>query len=204
MRMVSASRSGSCRHARLGLARRPSTAACEHQRPFGLSHMRLLHSLWAPEEHMRVNVRSLLTAGATLTPEQEKAVFGSIRLRNGTYKMTTHHRLDDLNALVISEWRRLGQTPDNIMECGASSGISSLEWVDALTRAGIAADILATDLCMHASLVRLLPMYDVLLDRDGKVIQHIVGDRPVRVWYPNRPRDFLAVRGYVHTALNVV
>ena len=153
---------------------------------------------------MRVNVRCLLMGGATLTPEQEKAVFGPIRLRNGTYKMTTHHRLDDLNALVIGEWQRLGQKPHNIMDVGASSGIASLEWVDALTRAGIDADILATDLCMHASLVRLLPMYDVLLDRDGRVLQHIVGDRPVRWWYPNGPRDFLTVRGYVVTALNMV
>src|SRR5215471_7929426 len=153
---------------------------------------------------MRVNVRSLLMAGAALTPEQEKAVFGPIRLRNGTYKMTDHHRLDDLNALVISEWRRLDQKPHKIMDVGASSGISSLEWVDALTRAGIDADILATDVCMHARLVRLLPMYDVLLDRDGRVLQHIVGDRPVRWWYPNGPRDFLTVRGYVVTALNGV
>jgi len=152
---------------------------------------------------MPLNARGFLTADAVLTPEQEAAVFGSIRLRNGTQKTTSHHRLDDLNALVIGEWRRLGQKPRRLMDVGASSGTSSLEWADSLACADIDADILATDLYMRASLAHLLPMYDVLLDHDGRVLQHIVGDRPVR-WYLNGPRDFLTAGGYVVTALNAV
>ena len=150
---------------------------------------------------MPLNVRSLLTADATWTPEQEQVVFGSIRLRNGTCKMTNHHRLDALNALVIGEWRRLGQKPHKIMDVGASSGTASLEWLDSLTSAGIDADMVATDLCLRASLVRLLPRYDVLLDHDGKILQHIVGDRLVQ-WYVNGPRAFLRADGYVVVTLN--
>jgi hypothetical protein len=152
---------------------------------------------------MTFNVKSLLTAGATLTPEQEAALFGSIRLRNGTLKATNHHRLDDLNALVMREWRRLDHKPHKIMDVGASSGTASLEWSDSLTCAGIDADIVATDLCIRASLARLVPSYDVLLDHDGRVLQHIVCDRPVR-WYLNGPHDFLKAGGYVVVALNMV
>jgi hypothetical protein len=148
-----------------------------------------------------LNARSFLTAGHTLTQEQEAAFFASIRLRNGTFKTTDHHRLDDLNTLVIGEWQKLDRKPRQIMDVGASSGISSLEWADTLARAGIDAEILATDLCMRGSLVPLLPGYEVLLDRDGKVLQHIVGNRPVR-WSLDGPRDFFRGAGFLVPALN--
>lgn len=148
-----------------------------------------------------LNVRNFLTAGDTFTQEQEAAFFASIRLRNGTFKTTDHHRLDDLNMLVIGEWQKLDRKPRQIMDVGVSSGISSLEWADALTRAGIDAEILATDLCMRGSLVRLSPGYEVLLDGDGKVLQHILGNRPVR-WYLDGPRDFFRGTGFVVAALN--
>ncbi|MCC8952419.1 hypothetical protein H8B02_02775 [Bradyrhizobium sp. Pear77] len=150
-----------------------------------------------------LNARNFLTEGDAFTQTQEAAFFASIRLRNGTYKTTDHHRLDDLNKLVIDEWKKLGSKPSQIMDVGVSSGISSVEWADALTRAGIEAKILATDLCMRGSLVRLLPGYEVLLDRDGKVLQHIVANRPVR-WYLNGPRDFLKGTGFVVAGLNTL
>src|ERR1700733_561055 len=118
----------------------------------GFSHCEIL------EGGVILNVRSFLTSD-TFTQKQEVAFFASIRLRNGTFKTTDHHRLDDLNMLVIGEWQKLDRKPRQIMDVGVSSGISSLEWADALTRAGIDAEILATDLCMRGSLVRLLPGY---------------------------------------------
>ena len=150
-----------------------------------------------------LNARDFLTEGDVFTQTQEAAFFASIRLRNGTYKTTDHHRLDDLNEMVIGEWKKLGSKPSQIMDVGVSSGISSLEWADALTRAGVEAKILARDLCMRRSLLRLLPGYDVLLDRDGRVLQHIVANRPVR-WYLNGPRDFLKGTGFVVAALNAL
>jgi len=150
-----------------------------------------------------LNARDFLTEGDVFTQTQEAAFFASIRLRNGTYKTTDHHRLDDLNEMVIGEWKKLGSKPSQIMDVGVSSGISSLEWADALTRAGVEAKILASDLCMRGSLLRLLPGYDVLLDRDGRVLQHIVANRPVR-WYLNGPRDFLKGTGFVVAALNAL
>ncbi|WP_377827478.1 hypothetical protein ACFKHW_21435 [Bradyrhizobium lupini] len=150
---------------------------------------------------MSFSAKTFSTAGDTFTQEQEAAFFASIRLRNGTFKTTDHHRLDDLNTLVIGEWQKLDRKPREIMDVGVSSGISSLEWADALTRAGIDAEILATDLCLRGSLVRLLPRYEVLLDRDGKVIQHILGNRPVR-WSFDGPRDFFRGAGFLIAALN--
>jgi hypothetical protein len=148
-----------------------------------------------------LNARSFFTAGGAFTQKQEAAFFASIRLRNGTFKTTDHHRLDDLNMLVIGAWQKLDCKPRRIMDVGVSSGISSLEWADALTRAGIDAEIWATDLCMRGRLVRLLPGYEVLLDRDGKLLQHIAGNRPVR-WYLDGPRDFFRGTGFVVAAFN--
>lgn len=152
---------------------------------------------------MILNARSFLTAGDTFTQKEEAAFFASIRLRNGTFKTTDHHRLDDLNMLVIGEWQKLDRKPREIMDVGASSGISTLEWAEALAQAGIDAEIVATDLCMHGSLVPLLPGYEVLLDRDGKVIQHILGNRPVR-WSLDGPRDFFRGTGFFVAALNAL
>lgn len=149
-----------------------------------------------------LNARNFLTAADTFTEKQEAAFFASIRLRNGTFKTTDHHRLDDLNMLVIGEWQKLDRKPRQIMDVGVSSGITSREWAEALTCAGINAEILATDLSMRGSLVRLLPGYEVLLDRDGKVLQHIVGNRPVR-WSLHGPLDFFRGTGFVVLALNV-
>ncbi len=56
---------------------------------------------------------------------------------------------------------------------------------------------------MHGSLVPLLPGYEVLLDRDGKVIQHILGNRPVR-WSLDGPRDFFRGTGFFVAALNAL
>src|SRR5262249_32520806 len=153
-----------------------------------------------PGGGMILNARNFLTAGDTFTQKQEAAFFASIRLRNGTFKTTDHHRLDDLNMLVIGEWQKLDRRPRRIMDVGVSSGITSLEWVEALTRAGINAEILATDLSMRGSLVRLLPGYEVLLDRNGKVLQHILGNRPVR-WCLDGPRDFFRYTDLVVPAL---
>src|ERR1700736_4902529 len=68
-----------------------------------------------------LNERNFLTAGDTFTQKQEAAFFASIRLRNGTFKTTDHHRLDDLNMLVIGEWQKLARKPRQIMDVGVSS-----------------------------------------------------------------------------------
>ena len=70
-----------------------------------------------------LNARDFLTEGDVFTQTQEAAFFASIRLRNGTYKTTDHHRLDDLNEMVIGEWKKLGSKPSQIMDVGVSSGI---------------------------------------------------------------------------------
>jgi hypothetical protein len=54
---------------------------------------------------------------------------------------------------------------------------------------------------MRGCLVRLLPVYEVLLDRDGKVLQHIVGNRPVK-WHLDGPRDFFKRTDFLVAALN--
>src|ERR1700680_1755123 len=66
--------------------------------------------------------------------ERERIFFGSIRLKNSTYKYTFSHRFDDLNRLVNG---LLPQRPLRIMDVAVSSGISTLEWMDSLDQLGI-------------------------------------------------------------------
>src|SRR5258708_1177203 len=67
--------------------------------------------------------------------EMEKRFFASIRLKNGTYKFTYSHRLDDLNELTNKFLPPA--RPLKVMDVAISSGISTLEGTQSLMKAGI-------------------------------------------------------------------
>jgi hypothetical protein len=119
--------------------------------------------------------------------EREDLFFHSIRLRNGTYKSTAHHRLDDLNRFVMEllPWDR----PLEIMDVAVSSGVSTAEWLLALESAGIECHMLAGDAVVDARLVSLGPLR-ALTDKTGHLLQLDVGGRAVRLPPPRR-RDRL-------------
>lgn len=83
-------------------------------------------------------------------PRLEKEFFSRVLLPNGTFKTTTDHRLDDLNALVLPLIKSLPFTPLRIADVAASSGVSSAEWHDQLLEAGVDFTMLATDLTTTA------------------------------------------------------
>jgi hypothetical protein len=68
------------------------------------------------------------------TEDDEARFFSSLRLKNGAYKITRSHRLDDLNDLVnqLVPRRHL-----KVMDVAVSSGTTTLEWIEALHKAGI-------------------------------------------------------------------
>lgn len=81
-------------------------------------------------------------------PDAERRFFSSLRLPNGTWKVTYDRRLDDLNAL-ISRHLRADRTPA-VMDVAAASGISSLEWVDQLRGSGRDPRMVVGDLYVSA------------------------------------------------------
>lgn len=100
----------------------------------------------------------------------EKNFFSSIRLRNGTYKYTYSHRLDDLNEMVMGLLPE--RRPLRIMDVAVSSGISTLEWIEALERAGIEHEMVAGDLVVKTYLISVGKHLHVLADSTGYPLQY--------------------------------
>jgi hypothetical protein len=131
-------------------------------------------------------------AGQQRLDERERAAredlfFHSIRLRNGTYKSTTHHRLDDLNNFVMELLPR--ERPLEIMDVAVSSGVSTAEWLLALESAGIECHMLAGDAVVDARLVSVGSLR-ALADKTGHMLQLDVRGRAIRLPPPRR-RDRL-------------
>lgn len=122
-----------------------------------------------------------------LDSEREDLFFHSIRLRNGTYKSTAHHRLDDLNEFVMKLLPR--ERPLEIMDVAVSSGVSTAEWLLALESAGIECHMLAGDAVVDARLV-CLGTLRALADKTGHLLQLDAGGRAIRLPPPRR-RDRL-------------
>lgn len=106
-----------------------------------------------------------------LTPEQEATFFAELRLANGVYKITSDHRLDDLNEVTLSRWHATGFRPKEIMDVGVSSGITTVEWLEALSGAGLSVHMIGTDLSLSAHIVPLWPGAYALKTADGHVLR---------------------------------
>ena len=106
---------------------------------------------------------------ATAREERERAFFRAITIRNGTHKTTYARRLDSVNAMVNDLLPR--ERLLEIMDVGVSSGITTLEWVDALAQAGINFRMTAGDVCIFAWLVSFGSRLRVLVDQSGHPLQ---------------------------------
>jgi hypothetical protein len=119
--------------------------------------------------------------GVQMTPRQESTFFAALRLANGTFKTTADRRMDDLNECVLARWRETAFRPTEIMDVGVSSGITTAEWVEALSRAGFLVRMTATDLTLWGDIVQLWPGVSVL-EAGGHILQHRVFGVPIRPW----------------------
>jgi len=110
---------------------------------------------------MRMTAATFFSGRAQL--EDELAFWDGIRLPNGIWRSTTRGRFDDLNARIVAAWRQSGFTPRRMLDVAASSGITSLEWLQAMEAAGFAPQMTATDIALDALLVQYLPFYRALV-----------------------------------------
>lgn len=120
----------------------------------------------------RHSAREVLLSAASPEQEQEdleRRFFSSFRLHNGTLKVTASHRLDDVNEMLLGH---LPPTrPLHAMDVGASSGITTLEWLQSLERAGVETQMVAGDLTAHALLWEMSEMR-VLTEDSGYPLQY--------------------------------
>lgn len=126
---------------------------------------------------MAFGTHSFTADGVVLTPADERRFFGSLELGNGVRKITRARRLDDVNAFVAAAWKDLGFRPRIVMDAGASSGVSSREWADALADEGFDARVVASDVSLYGKLVGVLPKMGLLVASDGTPLHHIVFGR---------------------------
>jgi len=76
--------------------------------------------------------------------------------------------------------------PLEIMDVAISSGVSTVEWLDSLERAGITCHLVAGDAVMDACLISLGGWLKALVDRAGRLLQLDVAGHAVRLPPPRR------------------
>ena len=112
----------------------------------------------------------LPSPGAAPEPDvaTETRFFRYLRLPNGTYKTTYPNRMPDVDA-IVAEALTPGTHVD-VLDVGVSSGVTTLELIDALEARGLVPDVVAVDLAISAFLRRIAGV-DLLCDPAGHVLQ---------------------------------
>jgi SAM-dependent methyltransferase len=110
-------------------------------------------------------VENLFVAGGeatTSSPEQEKDFFDCLRLKNGVYKTTYPHRMDDFNARLANYLP--ASRPLRVLDVGISSGVSTLEWAETLEGSGIDYQMTGIDLTLRGLLLSFGDRLHAVLD----------------------------------------
>ncbi len=103
----------------------------------------------------------------------ELVFFKSVGLPNGTWKTTSHRRLDDLNALVLQHLPE--RRPLDVMDVACSSAVSSVEWLESLQQAGVDCRMVAGDASVNAFVLSIGKNLHALVDRHGRTMQYEIG-----------------------------
>jgi SAM-dependent methyltransferase len=114
---------------------------------------------------MQSLIRDVYDRGATAGDDAERRFFTRVRLPSGVYKTTEPHRLDDVN-VVAARLLPAGR-PLDLMDVGASSAITTLEWSTQLTAGGITHRVVAADSHVRGEWLSF-PGGEILLDRDRR------------------------------------
>lgn len=99
----------------------------------------------------------------------ERRFFTSLRMPNGAYKTTLDGRLAELDAECVRQL--VGRERVELLDIGVSSGVTTLELIEAVEAAGMACAAVAADLSIHARLSASFAGYDVLDDAEGRILQ---------------------------------
>lgn len=118
------------------------------------------------------SARELFFATRQLDDAQQQALetrfFHSLRLPNGTYKTTYARRMGDVDA-ALCDLLPTDRTL-RLLDVGVSSGVTTLELLQAMESRGLRREATAVDLSLNAFLVRRLGL-ELLVDPRGRVLQ---------------------------------
>jgi len=134
-----------------------------------------------------IPVAEYLTARAQGRTEVERQFFSGLLLRNGVYRTTSPHRMDDLFPRILARVHDLELRPLRVLDVACSAGIATVELHRFLAASGVECETWGSDLLLRAPYVLRQDGVGVLFDRDQQVLQIDMGGwaTPWR-W---RPRD---------------
>lgn len=141
--------------------------------------------------HRVIRVQELLEAKAEDRPDIEKQFFLHLRMRNGLFKATHPHRLDDTFEMLIFYVKKIQDQPIKILDVGCSTGITTIELHEALKANNIFCKTIGTDLMTKAIYVRRKDGRALLFDLNGQAIQVELGDWAMSWTGPPRRIDYL-------------
>jgi len=127
-----------------------------------------------------------------LDASAEEAFYGSLKMRNGTFKLTSATRFAEIEAAFRAIFRERAAQVHQTLDVGVSTGTTTVELADFLHRHGSKTRIVATDLYVNANLVEPYKGVFVLTDSSGWPLQYEILGTAVRSW--NRRLDYLTLK----------
>ena len=144
--------------------------------------------------------RFFSTQPADLGSEAEERFFCAIRTSNRTTKQTAKDRFKSLNDALMGHLQ--GEAINHVLDVGVSSGITTIELVDAFRSIGAAPQVVATDRWCHAYVVPVGWNCGALLDENGELLQMELFGTAMRSW--SRRLDYVTGVALVRRALAAV
>lgn len=137
-----------------------------------------------------------------VTSELDDAFFSALKFSSGIFKRTYNGRFAKLDREIVSILRNEGTGLREVLDVGASSGITTLEFATALKALGNDIKTTGTDVVLDAFIVDGLPGCRALVDHEGFVLQHDIFGVAVRPW--RRRLDYLTGMVLLRPLINKV
>ena len=115
-------------------------------------------------------------------PVKECEFFSSLKMRNGTFKLTQPSRFAGLEAEIGSLIGERAKRLRQVLDLGASIGSTTIDLAEFLRALGAAPHVIGTDLFVDAHLIEVAPGFRVLTDADGWPLQYDIAGVAVRAW----------------------
>jgi hypothetical protein len=117
-----------------------------------------------------------------ITARDEARFFGLLKTANNTFKRTEPSRLARIDSALVATLATFDTRIGTALDLGISSGVTTLELMQALRAAGHAPEMTGTDRSVRARLVTLPFGCRALVEPGGHVLQYEVLGRAVRPW----------------------
>jgi hypothetical protein len=135
--------------------------------------------------------RFFSTEPIRVDPAKECEFFSSLKMSNGTFKLTRPSRFAGVEAEIRSVIGQRAKRIRHVLDVGASIGRTTIELADFLCSLGASPQVVGTDLFIEAHLVEVAPRIRILTDAHGWPLQYDVAGLAVRAW--TRRLDYLTL-----------